>query len=54
MANKNEPLICTTNSHYHFDYGIPIVANKSTDYRTTTGSFHDCVPSNPDDFDCVS
>ncbi|XP_044746865.1 uncharacterized protein LOC123308320 [Coccinella septempunctata] len=52
MAKSNEPLICTTNSRYHIDYGIPLVANKSTDYRTTTGSCHDGLPPNPDDFDC--
>ncbi|KAL3288097.1 hypothetical protein HHI36_002547 [Cryptolaemus montrouzieri] len=52
MLKRNDPLVCTRNSLHHIDYGVPIVANKSTDYRTTTSSFHGHVPENPDDFDC--
>ncbi|KAK9886697.1 hypothetical protein WA026_017614 [Henosepilachna vigintioctopunctata] len=52
MVQDEKPLRCNINSRYHIDYGVPIVANKSTDYRTTTKISHDFVPENPDDFDC--
>lgn len=48
------PLICTSNTQSHVDYGIPIVANKSTDYRTSTGTYHRFIPSVSGDNDCVS
>lgn len=48
------PLICTSNTQSHVDYGIPIVANKSTDYRTSTGTYHRFIPSTPRHYDRVS
>ncbi|KAJ8965906.1 hypothetical protein NQ314_003847 [Rhamnusium bicolor] len=46
------PLVCTQNTFSHVDYGIPIVANKSTDYRTCTGTYHRFIPNIPQEFDC--
>ncbi|CAH1970275.1 unnamed protein product [Acanthoscelides obtectus] len=46
------PLICTQNTHSHVDYGIPLLATKSTDYRTCTGTYHGYIPEIPQHFDC--
>lgn len=46
------PLVCTQNTHSHVDYGIPILASKSTDYRTSTGTYHRNIPNIPQHFDC--
>lgn len=48
------PLICTTNSLGTIDYGVPIVANKSTDYRTASRIGHRHLPNIPQDFNTVS
>nr|CAI5832909.1 unnamed protein product [Callosobruchus analis] len=50
--NKMPPLICTQNTHSHVDYGIPLLASKSTDYRTCTGTYHRYIPNIPQHFDC--
>lgn len=47
------PLVCTTNSLGNIDYGIPILANKSTDYRTATTIGHRYRPSVPQEFAVV-
>lgn len=47
------PFLCTSNSLGNVDYGIPIVANKSTDYRTSTGTYHRLIPNVAQEFDCV-
>nr|CAH7716737.1 unnamed protein product [Callosobruchus chinensis] len=49
---KMPPLICTQNTHSHVDYGIPLLARKSTDYRTCTGTYHRYIPNIPQHFDC--
>nr|XP_023016410.1 uncharacterized protein LOC111505775 [Leptinotarsa decemlineata] len=49
---KMAPFICTSNSQSHVDYGIPLLASKSTDYRTCTGTYHRFIPSYPQHFDC--
>ncbi|KAG5886062.1 hypothetical protein JTB14_009510 [Gonioctena quinquepunctata] len=46
------PLICTSNTQSHVDYGIPLLASKSTDYRTCTGTYHRFIPNYPQNFDC--
>lgn len=46
-------LMCTSNSLGDIDYGIPVVANKSTDYRTSTGTYHRLRTHVPQEFDCV-
>ena len=48
------PLVCTQNSLFHIDFGVPIVANKSSDYRTSTGKNCRYIPSIAQYFDCVS
>lgn len=48
-----QTLVCTSNSLGNIDYGIPIIANKSTDYRTSTGAYHRLRTEIPDEFDCV-
>lgn len=48
------PLICTNNTQGHVDYGIPIVSNKSTDYRTAYGTYHGHIPPKGQDFDAVN
>ncbi|KAF5274795.1 hypothetical protein FQR65_LT00378 [Abscondita terminalis] len=52
MSKPFVPLICNNTSYGNIDYGIPIVANKWTDYRTTTGTHHRFIPTFPQDFDC--
>lgn len=47
------PLVCTANSLGNIDYGIPIIANKSTDYRTATTIGVRFLPSAPQEFDVV-
>ncbi|KAH1006766.1 hypothetical protein HUJ05_007470 [Dendroctonus ponderosae] len=46
------PYACTQNSVFHIDYGVPLLASKSTDYRTSSRKNHDFIPSLPQDFDC--
>ncbi|KAF5281808.1 hypothetical protein FQA39_LY05022 [Lamprigera yunnana] len=46
------PFVCTNNSYGNIDYGVPIVANKWTDYRTSTGSYHKFIPNIAQEFDC--
>ncbi|XP_030750690.1 uncharacterized protein LOC115878360 [Sitophilus oryzae] len=46
------PLICTQNSYSHIDYGTPLLALKSTDYRTSTGKNHRFIAGISQDFDC--
>ncbi|KAK5647287.1 hypothetical protein RI129_002179 [Pyrocoelia pectoralis] len=46
------PLICTNNTLGNIDYGIPIVANKAADYRTSTGLHHRLIPNVAQEFDC--
>ncbi|KAF7273684.1 hypothetical protein GWI33_013631 [Rhynchophorus ferrugineus] len=46
------PLICTQNSYSHIDYGTPLLASKSTDYRTSTSKNHGYIPNIAQDFDC--
>lgn len=48
------PLICTSNTYGHIDYEVPLHARKSTDYRTSTGTYHRQIPCVPQEFDCVS
>lgn len=48
------PLICTSNTYSHIDYGVPLYATKSTDYRTSTGTYNRQIPCFPQQFDCVS
>lgn len=36
--------VCNTNSFCNIDYGEPIIASKSTDYRTSTGKGHRYLP----------
>ncbi|KAJ8975930.1 hypothetical protein NQ317_014890, partial [Molorchus minor] len=52
MGVKTPLFICNTNTLGHIDYGIPIVANKSTDYRTSTSLSHQYIPTIPQEFDC--
>lgn len=47
-----KPLICTSNSWGHVDYGTPITARKSTDYRTSTGTYHRHIAGASEEFDC--
>lgn len=47
-------MICTSNTYGHIDYGVPLYASKSTDYRTSTGTYHRQIPCAPEQFDCVS
>ncbi|XP_019877299.1 uncharacterized protein LOC109605169 [Aethina tumida] len=42
-----EPLMCTTTSDGHVDYGMPIYFAKSNDYRSSTRRAHDYIPSEP-------
>ncbi|XP_019877304.2 uncharacterized protein LOC109605174 [Aethina tumida] len=44
---KGEPLMCTTTSDGHVDYGIPFYFAKSNDYRSSTRRAHDHIPSKP-------
>lgn len=37
----NGPFNLYANTHGHIDYGIPIHLTKSTDYRTSTGKYHE-------------
>ncbi|KAL1488047.1 hypothetical protein ABEB36_015417 [Hypothenemus hampei] len=46
------PLKCTQNTLFHLDGGTPIVLAKYTDYRTSTGKYHDLIPNIPQYFDC--
>lgn len=48
------PLKCTQNSLFHIDYGTPLLASKSTDYRSSTAKNHSFIPNIPQEFDCVS
>lgn len=48
------PIICTSNTFGHIDYGVPLYVSKSTDYRTSTGTYHRQIPCVPQYFDCVS
>ncbi|GJQ76566.1 hypothetical protein Trydic_g2263 [Trypoxylus dichotomus] len=45
------PLTCTINTLCHVDYHIPISIYKSTDYRTSTGTYHGFIPPLSQDFD---
>lgn len=47
-------ITCNTNSLCHIDYGKPLFPKKQTDYRTSTGFYHEYRPENPQNFDCVS
>ncbi|CAG9764080.1 unnamed protein product [Ceutorhynchus assimilis] len=46
-------LMCTGTQtpSFHVDYGIPLHARRSTDYRTSTGKNHGFIPEIPQDFD---
>ncbi|KAJ8911863.1 hypothetical protein NQ315_012529 [Exocentrus adspersus] len=46
------PLLCTQNTQSHVDYGIPITTTKSTDYRTSTGTYHRFIPNVPQHYNC--
>lgn len=54
VGDNMAPLICTTNTQARVDYGIPIYATQSTDYRTSTGKNHDYIAPVPQEFDAVS
>lgn len=52
MPKRFVPFICSNNSFGSIDYGMPIVANKATDFRTSTSMYHRLIPMAPQDFDC--